>query len=88
MKYLLRIQTYNKGALDVPYDTEEAAHEALAKLKAHIAEGAGKYSSFRGIPQFDVTEATGLLSVVPHEDEALTWDALASGLPIKSSVCP
>ena len=68
MKYLLRIQTSNKGALDVPYDTEEAAHEALAKLEAHIAEGAGKYSSIPGMPQFDASEATGLLSVVPQED--------------------
>ena len=70
MKYLLRIQTYNKGALDVPYDTEEAAHEALAKLKAHIAEGFGKNYSFRGMPQLDVSEATGQLSVVAQEDEA------------------
>jgi hypothetical protein len=69
MKYVLRIQTYPKGTTDVPYDTEKAAQEALAKLQAHVEEGVGKYS-FRGMPHLDTSKVTGLLSVVPWDDEA------------------
>ncbi|GAC1360227.1 MAG: hypothetical protein NVSMB31_20410 [Vulcanimicrobiaceae bacterium] len=69
MTYVLRIPTYSKGTIDVPYDSEKAAQEALAKLRAHVEEGAGKYSS-RGLPNLDTSKVAGLFSVVSLDDEA------------------